>query len=135
MQNQDVRWKRRFESLEQAFFRLESACAQKEYNELELAGLVQTYKFTFELCWKTLKDLLTFEGYEVNSPRETIKRAFELSLIDDVDCWFNALENRNLPSHIYDEQTAHRAANWIKTEFEPMLRECITMLHKRTEKE
>ena len=135
MQNQDIRWKLRFESLKQAFSRFESACAQKEYNELELAGLVQTYKFTFELCWKTLKDLLTFEGYEVNSPRETLKKAFELSLIDDVDCWFNALENRNLLSHIYDEQTAHRAAHWIKTEFEPILRECMIVLGERAEQE
>ena len=135
MQSHDIRWKLRLESLEQAFSRLESACAQKEYNELELAGLVQTYMFTFELCWKTWKDLLTFEGYEVNSPRETIKKAFELSLINDVDYWFNALENRNLLSHLYDEQTAHRATHWIKTEFEPMLRECITVLRKRTEQE
>ena len=135
MESQGIRWKLRFENLKQAFSRLESACAQKEYSELELAGLVQTYEFTFELCWKTLKDLLTFEGYEVNSPRETIKKAFELAVIDDVEHWFNALETRNVLSHTYDVSTAHLAMNWIKTEFEPMLRKCVTVLQERAKKE
>ena len=64
----DIRWKLRLENLKQALSQLEEACTRETYSNLELAGLVQTYQFTFELCWKTLKDLLTFEGYEVNSP-------------------------------------------------------------------
>ena len=128
----DVRWKLRFENLKKAFARLEEACALEKYSDLELAGLVQTYEFTFELCWKTLKDLLAFEGYEVNSPRETIRKAFEMLLIDDVDCWLNALESRNLLSHIYEEQTAQQAIVWIKEEFEPMLRKCVAFLHERS---
>ena len=131
----DTRWKLRFESLQKAFARLEEACAKEEYSELELAGLVQTYEFTFELCWKTLKDLLVLEGYEVNSPRETIRKAFEMSLIDDVDRWLNALDSRNALSHVYDEQTARQSLNWIKSEFEPMLRQCVTRLHERAGKE
>jgi len=130
----DIRWELRFENLKKAFARLEAACAQGQYNDLELAGLVQTYNFTFELCWKTLKDLLTFEGYEVNSPRETIRKAFEMSLINDVDCWFNALESRNLLSHIYSESTARQALLLIKKQFEPMLRECVALLHEKSGK-
>jgi nucleotidyltransferase substrate binding protein (TIGR01987 family) len=130
----ETRWRLRFDNLKQAFVRLKEACSQKEYSNLELAGLVQTYHFTFELCWKTLRDLLTFEGYEVNSPRETIKKAFEMSLIDDVDRWFNALESRNLLSHVYDKGTAMQAKNRIKNEFEPMLRQCVAALHERAEK-
>ena len=134
MEAQDGRWKLRFESLKKAFSRLESACAQEEYSELELAGLVQTFQFTFELCWKTLKDLLTFEGYDVNSPREIIRKAFELSLIDDAERWFNALESRNILTHVYDESTAKQAMNYIKNIFEPMLRECVASLNERAEK-
>jgi len=76
-------WKQRLENLKRAFAQLEKACARAEYSDLELAGLVQTYQFTFELCWKTMKDLLTSEGYDVKSPRETIRKAFELALIPD----------------------------------------------------
>ena len=131
----DVRWKLRFENLKLALSRLEEACAQTEYSNLELAGLVQTFGFAFELCWKTLKDLLTTEGYEVNSPRETIKKAFEMSLIEDVDRWLNALESRNVLFHIYNESTAKQAEHLIKTEFEPMLQKCVAALRERAEKE
>ena len=133
MVSQEIRWKLRFDSLKKAFSRLESACVQEKYNELELAGLVQTFQFTFELCWKTLKDLMTFEGYEVNSPRETIRKAFELSLIDDAEPWFNALENRNILTHVYNEAMAEQARNCIKNIFEPMLRECVNSLNERIE--
>ena len=61
--------------------------------------------------------------------------AFEISLIDDVEHWFKALDSRNLLSHIYDEQMAGQAKHWIKNEFEPMLRQCVTTLHKRTNEE
>ena len=129
-----IRWQLRLENLQQALARLTEACSQTEYSNLELAGLVQTYGFTFELCWKTLKDLLTFEGYEVYSPRETIRKAFEISLISNVDSWFNALESRNVLSHIYNESAAKHAEHLIKTEFTPMLQECVAALRERAEK-
>ena len=130
----DVRWKLRFENLQRAFGRLEEACAQEEYSHLELAGLVQTYEFTFELCWKTLKDLLISEGYEVNSPRETLRKAFEMFLIDDAERWFHALDSRNRLSHVYNEQAAKQAETWIKNNFMPMLSQCVLTLRGRAEK-
>jgi len=45
----ETRWKLRFENLKDAFAQLEKGCEQEEYNDLELAGLVQTFNFTFEL--------------------------------------------------------------------------------------
>jgi nucleotidyltransferase substrate binding protein (TIGR01987 family) len=131
----NTRWQLRFENFQKALARLDEACALESYSNLELAGLVQTYMFTFELCWKTLKDLLTSEGYEVNSPREAIRKAFEMSLIDDTEHWFNALESRNLLSHIYNEATAKQAEVLIKNEFAPMIRKCAITLHERAEKE
>jgi len=131
----DTRWRLRFENLQKALTRLEEACAQETYSNLELAGLVQTYQFTFELCWKTLRDLLTLEGYEVNSPRETLRKAFEMLLIDNTERWFNALESRNLLSHIYNESTAKQAENLNKNEFMPILRECVTILHEKAKNE
>lgn len=124
------RWLQRLQNLNKAFKRLEDACDQDEYSELEVAGLVQTYEFTFELCWKTLKDKLTFEGYEVNSPREVINKAFEMSLLGDVDQWLEALESRNLFSHTYDNEIAAQATALIKDKLEPMLRACIAKLNE-----
>lgn len=125
------RWLQRLQNLNKAFKRLEDACDQDDYSELEVAGLVQTYEFTFELCWKTLKDKLTFEGYEVNSPREVIKKAFEMSLLTDVDQWLEALESRNLFSHTYDSAIAEQAIALIKEKLEPMLRACVAKLNEQ----
>lgn len=125
------RWLQRLQNLNKAFKRLEDACDQDDYSELEVAGLVQTYEFTFELCWKTLKDKLTFEGYEVNSPREVIKKAFEMSLLTDVDQWLEALESRNLFSHTYDSAIAEQAIALIKEKLEPMIRACVAKLNEQ----
>jgi nucleotidyltransferase substrate binding protein (TIGR01987 family) len=125
------RWLQRLQNLNKAYQRLKTACGQADYNELEVAGLVQTYEFTFELCWKTLKDKLTFEGYEVNSPREVIKKSFEMELLTDVDQWLEALESRNLFTHTYDDQIAKQATVLIKDKLEPMLRACIARLNEQ----
>lgn len=124
------RWLQRLENLNKAFARLEQACVQTDYSELEIAGVVQTYEFTFELCWKTLKDKLTFEGYEVNSPRETIRKAFEMGLLADAELWLEALESRNLFSHTYDSEIAEQAVASIRHRFEPMLKACVVKLNE-----
>ena len=59
MTNRDaMRWQQRLQNFGRALIRLETACAQQEYSELERAGLAQMFEFTLELAWKTLKDLL-----------------------------------------------------------------------------
>lgn len=134
MSNED-RWKQRLQNLKKAFKRLEDACDKDEYSELETAGLVQTYEFTFELAWKTMKDKLTFEGYDVKSPRSTIKKAFEMELIVDVDDWLEALETRNLFTHTYDEDLAEQAIEMIKEKLKPMLEACVEKLNELAEDE
>ena len=73
--NDELRWLQRLEHLERAYAQLSAACERPSYSDLELAGLVQTFQFTFDLAWKTLRDLLIYEGYEANSPREALQRA------------------------------------------------------------
>ena len=115
------RWKQRLQNLNQAVKRLEDACGLEKYSELEAAGLVQTYEFTFELAWNTMKDRLTFEGFDVKSPRETIKKAFTVGLIPDADQWLEALQTRNLFTHTYDEDLAAEAIGMIRERLWPMI--------------
>lgn len=125
----EQRWLQRLQNLNKAHKRLERACDQPAYNELETAGLVQTFEFTFELCWKTLKDKLLFEGYEVNSPREVIKKAFEMALIEDAQEWLEALETRNLFNHTYEDELARQAIDLIQHKYASMVRRCINKLN------
>ena len=99
MTNSDeIRWRQRLENFGRALAQLKSACWQDKYSELERAGLVQMFEFTMELAWNTLKDLLFHEGFEVKTPRETIRKAFEIEYLteEEADTLLDALTKRNL---------------------------------------
>lgn len=105
----DVRWKQRFQNFDKAFKRLADAILiirKDPDNVLLQAGLIQTYEFTFELAWKTLKDYLEMEGFTVPSPRATLRQAFQCGYIQQGDVWLKALNDRNLTAHTYDDEVA-----------------------------
>lgn len=105
--SQDIRWKQRFQNYEKAFKRLSHAIEVVKSapdDDLLQSGLVQTYEYTFELAWKTLKDYLTLEGFEVRSPRETIRQGFQSGYIMNGEDWLQTLADRNLTTYIYDDE-------------------------------
>ena len=119
----EIRWRQRLESFGQAFLQLKEACAQASYTNLERAGLVQTFMFTNELAWKAMKDLLFHEGHDVNSPRAVIRQGFQTSYLSENDCeiLLDALEKRNMSSHIYQKDIALEAEALIKDRYHPVL--------------
>ncbi len=129
--NDELRWLQRLEHLEKAYAQLSSACERTSYSDLELAGLVQTFQFTFELSWKTLRDLLVYEGYEANSLREALQRAFEAGILQQIDLWLQALASRNQLTHTYNQKTAAEARRLIQTVYWPMLAQLVATLRQR----
>ena len=85
---------------------------------------------TFELAWKVLKDYLESEGYTVKSPRETVKQAFQIGVIDNGHVWIDALSNRNLTTHTYDEELANKMTNEILSAYIPELEKMYDKLSK-----
>ncbi len=137
MSNTDeIRWKQRLDNFGKALSQLDEACAKDEYTDLERAGLVQMFEFSFELAWKVLKDLLFYEGYDLKVPREVIRKSFEVDYLDEEDCEFflDALAKRNLLSHTYREEVAHEAERLIKSRYHPMLRRLRDTLERRRAK-
>ena len=120
----EQRWRQRMESFGVALERLDEACRQTSYTDLERAGLVQTFVFSYELGWKSLRDLLLFEGYDPNSPRDVIRQGFEAGYLDADDCetFLDAVGRRNLLTHTYRNETAREAEASIKSRYHPMLR-------------
>ena len=132
----DARWRQRMDNFAAALARLDEACAQPSYTNLERAGLVQTFVFSYELGWKVLRDLLLHEGYDPNSPRDVIRQGFEAEYLDEDDCetFLDAVGRRNLLTHTYRDETAREAEALIKTRYHPMLRRLHQALAvKRTE--
>ena len=114
--SQDIRWKQRFQNYEKAFKRLSRAIEVVKAtpdDDLLQSGLIQTYEYTFELAWKTLKDYLTLEGFEVRSPRETIRQGFQSGYIMNGEDWLQALADRNLTTYIYDDKIIARVLSDI----------------------
>ena len=77
---------------------------------------------SFELSWKLLKDYLEAQEFSVKSPREAIKQAFQIGLIDDGDVWMEALSDRNLTVHTYDERMAGKLVHDIIKVYFPELK-------------
>lgn len=117
----DIRWKQRFENFDKSYRLLKKYSNQSINTELEMAGIIQFFEMTFELAWKVLKDYLESEGYIVKSPRETVKQAFQIGLIDDGHVWIDALSNRNLTTHTYDEELAKKMTQEILVSYLPEL--------------
>ena len=134
MSNSDeIRWMQRLENFSAALRQLDQACEQASYTNLERAGLVQTFMFSHELAWKVLKDLLFYDGYDLNSPREVIRQAFVSDYLDEEDCeaFLDALGKRNTLSHVYRKEMELEAEALIKRRYHPMLRRLHVTLHAK----
>jgi nucleotidyltransferase substrate binding protein (TIGR01987 family) len=132
MNKEDIRWKQRFQNYQKSLNYLEDALAIIKPDLIQKAGLIQFFEMTFELAWNTMKDYLEEEGFlNLNSPRETIKKAFEIELITDGHAWLKALEDRNLTSHTYDEETASEVENLIRNNYYHLLVEFFKIMEQK----
>ncbi len=78
-----------------------------------------------------MKDFLTAEGYEVKSPRDSIKTAFEHGLIENGTLWLEALEKRNLASYTYDDKILDELEELIIHTYYPILDDLKEVLKKK----
>lgn len=127
---QDIRWKQRFSNFKKAGAQLTEFIEKGELNKFERQGLIQCFEYTFELAWKTLKDYLQEQGFQVNSPRATIQTAFKAGMLSDGHVWIDALEKRNLMAHTYNEANAKEAERLILTEYYFAIMELLQLLEE-----
>ena len=119
----DIRWKQRFQNFEKAFQLLERALSIENPSEVELGGIIQFYEMAFELAWKLMKDYLDEQGFLVKTPRQSIKQAFQIGIIANGHVWIDALDDRNITTHTYDEATAMKVVSTIRKSYFPALRQ------------
>jgi nucleotidyltransferase substrate binding protein (TIGR01987 family) len=131
----DVRWKQRFENFERAFGLLQEAFAQapEAMSDLEKEGAIQRFEYTFELAWKTLKDYLVYSGvvFDQVTPRSVIKQAFAAKIIQDGQTWIDMLDQRNLMSHTYDDESFRIAFDSISRSYLTAMEQVFTWLKQR----
>ena len=118
--------------LAKATERLKEALNEKE-TEIAIDGTLHRFEFTFELAWKTMKDLMEYNGIieTTGSPREVLRTAFQSGLIEDGETWIDMMLDRNKLSHLYDEETSRKIYKDIKEKYIVL----IEKLNKELEKQ
>ena len=106
----DKRWNEKLSDFGRALLRLNEAIDESKNNQLSSTlkdGVIQRFEFCYEICWKLIKYYLENEGIqEAKSPKSTFREAFKIGIIQDGEKWIDMLNDRNLSSHVYDEEVA-----------------------------
>ena len=76
-------------------------------SDLEKAGTIQYFEFTYELAWKTLKRILSGRGKSLNSPKPVFREAALEKLIENPELWFDFLKDLNETVHTYNKLIAN----------------------------
>ena len=123
--NEHIRWQQLFENLQKTFLKLQFAIKtlqEDTANELIQMAVIQSFEFSYELSWKTMKDFIAYQGIkDVSLPRQVIKHCFQHQIIGDGQVWIDMLEDRNLMAHAYDEKKAQIAIVHIIQHYEPAI--------------
>lgn len=119
---QDIRWKQRFNNYLKAL-RLLKLCIpedQAELSEKDQLALIQAFEIIEQLSWKLIKDYLEYYGdTNLYSPKKIVREAFSKKIIPNGQVLIDAIEARNLTSHVYDHATANELADKIIHRFLP----------------
>ena len=111
-ESQDVRWLQRLDNYDRALTVLTNAIeltATRELSSLEKQGLIQSFEFTYELAWNTIKDFYTYLGDSDNiqGSRDAFRLAGKRQLLpmDEVSILMETIKSRQQTSHSYNEET------------------------------
>ena len=109
---------KRYEYYVKALNKLKEAMLESP-TDIVIDGTLQRYEFTFELAWKTMKDYLEYNGYSDNiaSPRAIIQLAYQAKVIKNGNTWINMMLDRNVLSHLYDEEKSREIYDNIKKSY------------------
>jgi nucleotidyltransferase substrate binding protein (TIGR01987 family) len=113
MAEKDIRWIQRFNNYRKALEKFNQAVDiisnklewGEEIDDLLEEGLIQRFEYTHELAWKVMKDYAQYQGYtNIQGSRDAFRKAFEMGIIEN-EAWMESINDRNLTSHNYDDET------------------------------
>ena len=89
-----------------------------EKSEIIRDSAIKRFELCFDLSWKTVKNYAKHEGIECYSPKECFKSAFQLKLIDKEKEWLEIVNDRNLSTHLYNEEKAEEIYSRLSNHLE-----------------
>lgn len=114
----DIRWIQRLDHFSAALNQLTKFIDKGALNDLETQGLIQSFEYTYELAWNTLKDYFEFQAdTSIHGSRDAFRLAFKRGLIENGETWMEMIQSRILTSHTYNEALADKVAADIVTKY------------------
>ncbi|MDA3790614.1 MAG: nucleotidyltransferase substrate binding protein [Desulfobacula sp.] len=107
MNQNDIRWKQRFENYKKALNQLREAVSlynQKTLSNIECQGFIKAFEFTHELAWKVMKDYFQYQGNNlIMGSRDATRESFQTRMILDGEGWMDMIKARNSAVRTYEE--------------------------------
>lgn len=99
---------------------------ERELSVLEEQGLIQSFEYTHELAWKTLKDFLIDRGNEgIYGSKDAVRASFQTGLIEEGEIWMDMIGSRNDTYHTYIRKPQKRLSRRSQAGIIPSLRNCV----------
>lgn len=109
---------------------LEAALSGPIKSDLERAGCIQYFEFTFELAWKSIRMKSAELGQpDCLSPKSCLRQAFMNGWIGNEDAWLSMLDARNRMSHTYRAKDAMKVFESLSG-FLPEFNQLLAALRK-----
>ncbi len=110
-----------------ALDKLRQFCGDSKGTEIEQAGVIQAFEFTFEQCWKAIQKIAGSQGVMIASPKKAFEWAFQNSWIESSDesLWLKMLSDRNLTTHTYQPVVAEQVYRSILNGYLPAFEKII----------
>ena len=97
-----------YEVYNKAVNALANALALPE-DDISRDASIQRFEFCIELAWKTARRHL---GTATTGPKQVVREMAQAELIENVGLWLEAIDQRNLSSHTYNEEIARKVYNF-----------------------
>ena len=121
------------DDFETALKQLEVALSGPIKSDLERAGCIQYFEFTFELAWKSIRMVASELGQpDCLSPKACLKQAFTNGWIGNEETWLKMLDARNRMLHTYRAKDALKVFESLRG-FLPELNRLLHALRKSGE--
>ena len=79
-----------------------------------------------------MKYFLENEGIqEAKSPKSTFREAFKIGIIEDGEVWIDMLNDRNLTSHVYDQEVAFEIYEKIISKYFNQINDIYALLKSK----
>ena len=84
-------------------------------NDINRDATIQRFEFTFELVWKLIQEIAKDHNKPIYGPKNCIRFAANIQLVNDPKTWFEYHNQRNQTTHIYNQDMAKKVYQNIKT--------------------